>query len=57
MAEIQDQHLHDLLIRADLEDMTLLHGEVSAYLEFWRIAEESVAAAERRQCRRVTRPR
>ena len=38
MSEIHDPRLHELLVRAELEDMALLHRELSAYLEFWRIA-------------------
>lgn len=46
MTEFYDQHQHHTLVRAELEDMKLLHTEKSAYLaylEFWRITDKPVA--------------
>jgi hypothetical protein len=40
-----DERLHEMLVRAELEDCMLLQKEVSAYLEFWRIARESTDAS------------
>jgi hypothetical protein len=39
-----DERLHEMLLRAELEDCKLLQKEVSAYLEFWGIARDSTEA-------------
>jgi hypothetical protein len=40
-----DERLHELLVRAELEDCKLLQKEISTYLEFWGIASESTDLA------------
>jgi hypothetical protein len=43
-----DERLHDMLVRAELEDCLILRKETSPFLEFWGIAAaREVAAASR----------
>jgi hypothetical protein len=47
MTEIHDPALRDTPARVEPEDTAILHREVSAYLEFWRIAAGPPAGGRR----------